>query len=295
MDHHHHPEVSSGKRLLAALLITGGWFIAELATGFYTNSLALLADATHMLVDLAALALSLFALKISARPATHEKTYGYMRVEILAALLNGALLVGVSVFICYEAAQRFMSPPAVKSVPMLVVSVIGLAANLGAAAILYRSQHDNLNLRGAFMHLLGDTLGSAGAIAAGIAMVGWNFYLADPIASVAVSGVVLYSAYRLVRESVDILLEATPGHLDLGDILADLGRSEGVLAIHDLHVWSITTGMPAMSCHVVLKQGTDPRRALRGLSRLMRERYRIHHTTIQIEGEEWEPSSHQAP
>jgi cobalt-zinc-cadmium efflux system protein len=263
--------------------VTGIWFVVESAAGFYTNSLALLADAAHMLTDVAALALSLFALVISARPATHEKTYGYLRVEILAALANGVLLVLISVYIFYQAFQRFSTPPMVKSGVMLAVSVLGLTANLGAAGILYHSQHENLNVRGAFLHVLSDTLGSAGAIAAGIAMVGWGFYLADPIASVVVSVIVLYSAWKLIGESVGVLLESTPSHLNIASILADLGQVDGVVSVHDLHVWSITAGLPAMSCHVVLKQNTDPVQALRSLSRMMRDKYLVEHTTIQIE------------
>jgi cobalt-zinc-cadmium efflux system protein len=239
-----------------------------------------------MLTDLAALALSLFALVISARPATHEKTYGYLRVEILAALANGVLLVLISVCIFYEAFQRFSTPPLVKSGIMLVVSLLGLTANLGAAAFLYRSQHENLNVRGAFLHVLSDILGSAGAIAAGIAMVGWGIYLADPIASVVVSVIVLYSAWKLIGESVGVLLESTPSNLNIASILADLGKVDGVVSVHDLHVWSITAGLPAMSCHVVLKRNRDSAQALQELSRIMRDKYRVEHTTIQIEIEE---------
>ena len=268
-----------------ALAITGAWFLLELAGGLYTNSLALLADAAHMLTDVAALGLSLFAVKIAARPATHQKTYGYLRAEILAALANGVFLVLISLYICYEAYERFSAPPEVKSIPMLVVAGSGLIANLATAALLYGSQHDSLNLRGAFLHVVGDTLGSVGAIAAGIAMVAWHWYLADPIASVLVSVLVLYSAWQLVRESVDVLLEAVPSHISIPAILADLGSVHGVLSVHDLHVWSITSGMPAMSCHVVLRPGFEDPGVLEELSRLMREKYGIEHTTIQIEGQ----------
>ena len=266
-----------------ALGITACWFLLELAAGFYTNSLALLADAAHMLTDIAALGLSLFAMKIAARPATPQKTYGYLRAEILAALANGVFLVLVSIYICYEAYGRFSSPPEVKSLPMLVVAGSGLLANLGTAALLYRSQHDSLNLRGAFLHVVGDALGSAGALGAGVVMVFWHWYLADPIASVLVSVLVLVSAWQLVRESADVLLEAAPSHISIPSILADLGSVSGVLSVHELHVWSITSGMPAMSCHVVLKQGLENSAVLDELIKLMREKYRIEHTTIQIE------------
>jgi cobalt-zinc-cadmium efflux system protein len=270
------------------LAITATWFIVESAAGFYTNSLALLADAAHMLTDFAALALSLFALQVARRPATHERTYGYLRVEILAALANGVFLVLVAAYISVEAFGRIAEPPEVKSMAMLTVSGLGLAANLGAAGILYRSQHDSLNLRGAFLHVVSDALGSAAAITAGVAMVGWQWYLADPIASVVVSVIVLYGAWRLMRESIEVLLEATPSHLQISDILGDLGKVEGVVAVHDLHVWSITAGMPAMSCHAVLRRGADPQAALRAMSRVMRDKHKVSHTTIQIETEEWD-------
>ncbi len=279
---------ASKKSLVLALVITGTLFVVELVAGFLTNSLALLADAGHMLTDLAALALSLFALKISTRPATHQKTYGYLRVEILAALGNGILLVLVAVYIFYEAYHRILSPPGVKSAPMLAVACVGLVANLITAGLLYRTQHENLNIRGAFLHVMGDTLGSLGAIAAGVAMLVWQWYLADPIVSMLVAVLVLYSSWHLVRESVDVLLEGTPSHLNISRILADLGSVNGVVSVHDLHVWSITSGMTAMSCHVVVRRNKDAPTVLAELSLLMREKHRIEHATIQIEMENWD-------
>ncbi len=281
-----HAHLASKRSLALALLITAVWFLAELAAGFYTNSLALLADAAHMLTDLAALSLSLFALKISARPATNEKTFGYLRAEILAALANGVILVLVGIFIAYEAYGRLLQPPHVRSGLMLAVSCVGLATNLFAARLLSHSDLENLNLRGAFLHVLGDIMGSVGAICAGIAMVSWHWYLADPVVSVVVSGLILYSSWRLLRDSVDVLLEGTPRHLNIAAILAELGSVEGVLSVHDLHVWSITSGMPALSCHVVLRSDVDAPAILRRLSRLIRDRFRIEHTTIQIEMDE---------
>lgn len=290
MRHNHtHDEQrqTSKQSLVIALALTGSFFVVELLGGIFTNSLALLADAGHMITDLAALALSLFAFKISARPATHEKTYGYLRVEILAALANGLFLVLVAVFIFYEAFRRIMAPPVVKGGAMLAVASVGLIANLITAGLLYRTQHENLNIRGAFLHVMGDTLGSLGAIAAGIAMVVSQWYMADPIVSVIVAVLVLYSSWQLVRESVDVLLEGTPSHLNISNILADLGSISGVVSVHDLHVWSITSGMPALSCHVVARHGEDPSAVLAALSRLMKEKYHIEHTTIQIEMESW--------
>jgi cobalt-zinc-cadmium efflux system protein len=276
-----HP--ASKRSLTLALLVTGMWFVVELLAGFYTNSLALLADAAHMMTDLAALSLSLFALKISARPATNEKTFGYVRAEILAALANGVILVLVGLSVAYEAYHRLFQPPAVKSAMMLAVASVGLCANLVAARILSRGDQENLNLRGAFLHVLGDIIGSVGAISAGIVMVIWHWYLADPAVSVIVAVLILFSSWRLLRDSVDVLLEGTPRHLNMGAILADLGSVEGVISVHDLHVWSITSGLPALSCHVVLRPDVDSLEALRTLCGLMLERHRIKHTTIQIE------------
>jgi cobalt-zinc-cadmium efflux system protein len=290
MSHHHsheRGETGGKKRLIQAIAITGTWFIIELAGGIYSNSLALMADAAHMLTDLGALSLSLFALQISTRPATHEKTYGYLRAEILAALANGIILVLVGAYIFYEAYQRFLEPPEIKSIPMLSVAVTGLLANLATAALLFRSRNESLNLRGAFLHVMGDTLGSLGAIIAGFLIWLRQWYPADAIVSVMVGALVLYSSWKLVSESVDILLEATPRHLSISGILKDLGQVQGVVSIHDLHVWSISTRMPAMSCHVVLKAAEDPGDILSKLCRLMREKYGIDHTTIQIEPEDW--------
>jgi cobalt-zinc-cadmium efflux system protein len=293
MDNHgsHHVHAKDGKRqLILALSITGTWFIIELAGGIYANSLALLADAAHMLTDLAALSLSYFALKISSRPATHEKTYGYLRAEILAALANGICLILIAAYIFYESYERLWAPQRVKSIPMLVIAATGLLANLATARLLYHSRHDNLNLRGAFLHVLGDTLGSVGAILAGILMMGWQWYLADPIVSAVVGGLILYGSWKLVAESVDVLLEGTPRHLNVADILEDLRSMSGVASVHDLHVWSIASEITAMSCHIVLKSSEDAGQALAAASLLMREKYGIEHTTIQIEFENWTSS-----
>jgi len=284
----HHPAAGK-KNLRLALWITASWFLIELIGGLYANSLALIADAAHMLTDLAALGLSLFALKISTRPATHSKTFGYMRAEILAALANGIFLILIAMYIFYESYQRFWEPQEIKSVPMLVVAVTGLLANIATAVLLFRSRHDNLNLRGAFLHVLGDALGSLGAIIAGLLILFRQWYLADPIVSTLVGALVLYSSWELVTESVDVLLEGTPRHLNVSSILTDLGGVSGVVSVHDLHVWSITSGIIAMSCHLVLKKDEDAGHVLAESSRLMREKYGIEHTTIQIEFQNQHP------
>ena len=286
--HPHGHEPMGKKRLILALAITGSWFLIELAGGLYANSLALLADAAHMLTDLGALGLSLFALKIAARPATHERTYGYLRAEILAAFANGIFLILLGLFIFYESYQRFWAPPEVKSLPMLIVAITGLGANLVTAGLLYRSREENLNLRGAFLHVLGDTLGSIGAILAGILILLRGWRLADPVVSAIVGCLVLCSSWELVTESVEVLLEATPRHLKISQILGGLGDVRGVVSVHDLHVWSIASGMTAMSCHLVMKTDEDAQRVLAESSLLMREKFRIGHTTIQLEFENWE-------
>ncbi len=284
---HSHTRHESRRSLIRAILVTSGWFVVELAAGFYTNSLALIADALHMLTDIAALSLSVFAMKIAARPATHQKTYGYLRAEILAALSNGVFLVLVAAYVAYEAYHRLYEPPAVMGHLMLLVAALGLGVNLLTMTLLYRSQHQCLNVRGAFLHVLGDTMGSVGAIMAGVIMVVWEWYLADPIISLLVAALIIYSSWQLVRDSVDVLLEGAPRHLDVTRILADLGGVDGVLSVHDLHVWAITSGMEAMSCHVVLRAGSDSSDILARLSQVMRERHGIDHTTIQIEAEDW--------
>lgn len=284
---HARARAGSRKSLSLALWATAAWFVIELAAGLYTNSLALMADAAHMLTDVAALSLSMFALRMASRPATHRKTYGYLRAEILASLANGVLLVILALWVLYEAYRRLLAPPSVLGGPMLIVAALGLVVNLVTLSLLYRSQHECLNVRGAFLHVLGDALGSVGAIIAGTAMVVWQWYLADPLVSAVVSLLIMYSSWQLLRESVDVLLEGAPRHLDVASILADLGGTEGVLSVHDLHVWSITSGMPAMSCHVVLGADADPSVVLPCLSRVMREKHGIEHTTIQIEKEGW--------
>jgi cobalt-zinc-cadmium efflux system protein len=285
-DHRVHAEGGRGggrRSLRRALAITGTWFLIELAGALYSNSLALLADAAHMLTDLAALGLALFALGVSLRPATPQKTYGYLRAEILAALANGIFLALMALYIFYEAYGRLVTPPEVRTVPMIVVAATGLGANLVTAAILFRSRHESLNLRGAFLHVIGDTLGSLGAVVAGVLMLACGWTRADAAVSVLVGALVLAGAWRLVSESVDVLLEGVPRHLDVVLIDEDLRAIPGVASVHDLHVWSIASGTTAMSCHIVVGPEADGGGALAEASRVMREKYGIEHTTIQVE------------
>ncbi len=290
---HHHPhrpgEVRAGRgpaalrALRIAFSLTTVFLVIEFLGGLYTGSLALIADSGHMLVDSAALGLSLFAIWCAGRPATASKTYGYHRAEILAALLNGMTLVVISLGILYEAYHRLLNPQEVKSGWMLLIASVGLAVNLASAYFLHGSQSASLNVRGAFLHVVGDALSSIGAIVAGILMAYKQWYLADPLASIVVAVLILYNAWRLVRDSVNILLEATPVHIDLAAVQEELCRVEGVESIHDLHVWTLTSGFYAMSCHAVLSGGQGGHRILEKLSAIVRDRFQIEHSTIQLE------------
>lgn len=255
--------------------------------GFLTNSLALMSDAGHMLTDVSALALSLLALWFSGKPANLKKTYGYYRMEILSALLNGVLLLGITVVIVVEAWQRFREPAPVALGPMSVVALVGLVANLAALGFLHKTH--SLNVRGAFLHVLGDTLSSVGVLAgAGImALTGW--YVVDPLISVVISVVIVVGAIRLVRDAVDVLLEAVPAHVDMEAVKGLLMKVQGVTAVHDLHVWTISSGLYALSAHLVVENALacNNDQILSAVKHELFDRYGIDHTTIQIESEEY--------
>jgi len=257
--------------------------LAEVIGGFLTNSLALLSDAGHMLADLAALALAMLALWFAARPATTTKTYGYYRMEILAALANGVALVVISLVISYEAFHRIKQPEAVQGFQMLLIAAGGLAVNLVSAWVLYSASEENLNMRGAFLHVIGDALGSVGAIIAGILIWKWGLTLADPIISVAMCLLILYSSWQLIRESVNILLEGTPSHLNVLAIVDAMHEVPGVIDVHDLHVWTIRSGLEALSAHVKIKPEASHRETLDALQDRLRSDFNIGHLTIQIE------------
>ncbi len=289
LQHRHHGERSHSHQtdgqqsLIIALVLTVVFMIAEAVGGYLANSLALLADAGHMLSDVAALGLSLFAIWFAQRPATPAKTYGYFRGEILAALLNGATLILISLWIIYEAYHRIVSPPEVKSGLMIAIASLGLLANVVSAWVLRRSHSESLNVRGAFLHIVGDILGSAGAIVAGLLIWRFHWYLADPIFSVLVSMLILQSSWRLVKEAVEVLLEGTPSHININVMQQELARVTGVESIHDLHVWTLTSGVHMMSCHAVISKEENPARVLQELSRITQDKFRIRHTTIQVE------------
>jgi cobalt-zinc-cadmium efflux system protein len=268
-----------------ALILTGTIALAEAVGGYITNSLALMSDAGHMLTDVSALALSLLALWFAGKPANLKKTYGYYRMEILSALLNGVLLLGITGVILVEAWQRFRHPAPVQLGPMAVVALVGLAANLGALGFLHQTH--SLNVRGAFLHVLGDTLSSVGVlIGAGImAVTGW--YVVDPIISVLISVVIVVGALRLVRDAVDVLLEAVPAHVDLEAVKELMLKVPGVSAVHDLHVWTISSGLYALSAHLVVgnAQACNNDEILSAVKHELFDRFGIDHTTIQIESE----------
>lgn len=283
--HDHRGERVSSRPLIIALFITAGFMVVEFIGGLLTNSLALLADAGHMLTDVAALALALFAIWLAKRPATPERSFGFLRAEVLAAFINAATLVVLSVFIFIEAFRRFGEPPEVDSTPMLVVAFLGLGANVASAWVLSRGgghQH-NLNTRGAFLHVIGDMLGSVGAIVAALVMLGTGWYLADPILSTAIGLLILRSAWRLLRESVDVLLDATPAGVDAGDVRHALSDVDGVCGVHDLHIWTVTSGLDSMSAHVQVDDTRPWNEILVDLTDEMRDRFGIAHVTVQPE------------
>jgi cobalt-zinc-cadmium efflux system protein len=270
--------------LKPALLITSAFLIAEFIGALYTNSLALLADSGHMLTDVAALSLSLGAAWFASRRATPRKTYGFHRVEILAALLNGVILVLIALYIFYEAYGRLTNPPQVHAGWMLVVACVGLLANLISAWLLFGEHRKSLNVRGAMFHIVSDAIGSAGAILASLAILFGGYYIADPLISVIVGILILSSSWVLIRDAVDILLEGTPSHVNMFSLQGDLKKIRGVESVHDLHVWTLTSGVLAMSCHVVISEEPVSRNlVLTEINELARDRFHIDHTTVQIE------------
>lgn len=274
---------SESQRLKFALAVSAVYFFAELIGGFLTNSLALLSDAGHMLSDIAALALSLFAFRIARRPATLSSTYGFHRVEILAALFNGLALWLIVGIIFAAAYNRFFNPPAVASYGMMIIAIVGLAVNVLAGVILYGSHHHNLNLRGAFLHVVSDALGSVGAIAAGLIMFVTGWYVADPLISILIGLLILYSSWSLVKESLSVLMQSVPKGIRLDEVRQTIEEVEGVSAVHDLHVWAVTSDIFTLSAHAVVENGGDFHEVLNCIEETLKQRFNIEHTTIQLE------------
>jgi cobalt-zinc-cadmium efflux system protein len=257
--------------------------ILEIVVGVLSHSLALLADAGHMATDAAALGMSLAASWIARQPATRTKTYGFYRTEILAAFLNGLTLWLVVAWIVYEAIQRFLHPPAVLAPMMLVTATIGLVANITCAWVLKPSQAQSLNQRSAYLHVLADAVGSLSVIGAAIVIWLTGWHVADPIASLLVCMVILWSSWNLIRQSVNVLLEGTPVHIDVVEVMRAIQGIPGVRRVHDVHIWTITSGLEAMSGHVVVNDASASQAVLDRLNALLRERFQIEHATIQIE------------
>lgn len=273
---------SSGP-LKVAFALTAALFVAEVAGGLWTGSLALLADAAHMAVDLASLGLGLFAAWVSRRPPDPKRTFGYRRVEVLAALANGVGLWLVVGFLLREALERWRHPAPILVVPMLAVAVAGLAANLVSAAVLQRGARDNINLRAVMLHVLSDALGSVGVIVAGLVIARTGHLEADPAATFFVCIIIVLASWRLVRDSIHILLEGTPEHLDLDAVRAALSGVAGVSEVHDLHLWSLSAGSESMSAHLVVSRGADPQSTRKSAAALLAERFGLSHVTLQVE------------
>lgn len=286
-DHDHAAHDDRGERpLTGAIALTGVIFVVELAGGWWTGSLALMADATHMAVDLLALGMSLFAAMLSRLPADPKRTYGYRRVEVLAALGNAIALMVATGFILREAYGRWEFPTPVAGAPMLVVAVVGLLCNLVSAAMLWKASADNLNLKGALLHVCADAAGSVGAILAGLIIWKTRWYPADALVSIAICFGIVLTAFWLLRDSVHILLEGAPPHLDLEEVREALAGLDGVREVHDLHLWSLTRGQEAMSGHLVAAPGRDPSAVLAAGRALLKERFGLDHVTLQVEKEE---------
>ena len=290
MNQHRHPhphnagDRAQGQRRLALMLVlSASYMVAELIGGWWTGSLALLADAGHMASDVASLALATFALWMAQRPADARRTFGHTRAEILAALAQGVALVAVALMIALEAIERLGSPPPVAGAGMLAIATGGLAVNLLGLWLLGEGSQHNLSMRGAWLHVLSDALGSVGAMAAGLAIwaFGWNW--ADPAASLVIAVLVIASAWHLLRAAIDVLMETAPSHLDVEEIRAALRRASGVLDVHDLHVWTIGSNEVSLSCHAVSRAGADTAALLSELNRLLESDFSIRHATIQLE------------
>jgi cobalt-zinc-cadmium efflux system protein len=282
---HSHASDAPVRSLRIALVLTALLLVVEVIGGFLSNSIALLADAGHMLTDVAALALALFVAWFSKQPETPRKTFGYLRWEILAAFLNGATLLLISAWILWEAITRLGTPQHVQGGLMLVVATGGLVVNLIAARVLAVSSSDSLNARGAYLHVLGDLLASVGTLLAAVLIRYTGWLMADPVASILTTVLIMNGAWQLVRESVDILLESTPAHIPLAAVRAQLEAIPGIESVHDLHVWAVTPAVVAMSAHCIVREPAQQHHALEHIHDAMRL-FGIDHVTIQLEREE---------
>ena len=287
MHNHEHANHAAGRSLKITLGLVLVIMVAEIIGGVLSNSLALLSDAGHMLTDALALGLSLFAMNLARRPATPTRTFGYHRAEIMAALANGTILVLISAFIFYEAAQRFSALPTVKTPLMIAVAGIGLAANIIGILLLRSGRRKSINVRAAFWHVAGDTLSSVGVIIAGVIIYFTGWYIADPILAVVIGVIILWSAVRIVKESVDILLESVPPHVKIEDVSNAVKKVDGVADLHDVHIWTITSGIYALSAHLSIADQTVSQSCdiVTKVNAVLAEEFNITHTTLQLECE----------
>ena len=281
--HSHTPAGKNKKRLAIVLALTTTYMVAEIVAGLLTQSLALLADAGHMLTDVAGIGLALIAINFAERPATPERTYGFYRVEILAAVINGVVLIGISLYILYEAYERFLNPPEVRSGPMLAVAAIGLLINLVGIYLLKAASEESLNMKGAYYEVLSDMLTSVGVIIAAVVMLTTGWYYADPIISAGIGLFILPRTWLLLKDAVSVLLEGTPSDVNLTSLRESIAGVEGVASVHDLHVWSLTSGVNAMSVHTVLADHALHDEVLTAVQRRVTLDFKIAHATVQVE------------
>lgn len=281
---HNHSENRSAqqKNLLIVLLMTGTFMVIEVVGGLFTQSLALLADAGHMLTDVAALGLSAFAMWMAARPSTPEKSYGYHRAEILAAVTNAVVLLLLAIWILYEAYRRVFEPPHVLGIPMLLIGLVGLAVNVASMKLLVEKTGSSLNIRSAYLEVLSDAISSVGVILGGVTIWLTGWLLIDPLLSVGISVFIVWRTWALLSQAVHVLMEGVPTHLDAKQVGQAMAGVPGVKGIHDLHIWTITSGMDALSAHVLVAVGEDRDAVLGGLQSLLRDRWKIEHATLQI-------------
>lgn len=283
---HSHNHTENKRALMISFLLIGIFMIVEVIGGILTNSLALISDAGHMFSDAFALGLSLFAIKLGERKATSKKTFGYRRFEMIAASINGITLIGISLYIFVEAFRRFTNPFHVESLGMLTISTVGLIINIVVAWILMSGDKDeNLNIRSAFLHVIGDLLGSLGAIIAALLIYFFDWGMADPIASIVVAILVLISGWRVTKESFHILMEGVPFNIELESVKNSLLNIPHVLDVHDLHIWSLTSGVPMLICHLTIDEMGDHDEILRLAQNILHDQYEIEHSTLQVEKE----------
>lgn len=282
-DHGHSAAGKNKRQLTIVFWLTATYMIAEIVGGLIANSLALLADAGHMFTDVAGIGLALVAIRFAEKPATSERTYGFYRVEILAALTNAVVLIGVSLYILYEAYQRFKHPPEVSSGMMLAVASVGLAVNLAGMFLLRKGSEESLNMKGAYFEVLSDMLTSVGVIVAALIMITTEWNYADPLISAGIGLFIFPRTWNLLREAVGILLEGTPSELNIAALRESMEAISGVAGVHDLHAWSLTSGVNALSAHVVLADECEHDPVLKEVLLVLKEKFHIDHATIQIE------------